>query len=365
MMRGLVWWVLIAGVGAGCEESSSTTVQTEMNADAATIDAEPTVDMMSTTDMNPAVDELDAAPSPADGAAQGTDATSPDDARVPSAMDATPMADDATPPAPDGAPPVPDAAAPMPDAAAPMPDAAAPMPDAGQGDPCDNRLACLNFEGVGLGVPEVPGWNVVSPNCSGEGRITIEDDRPHGGERVMHVTGPGGYCNHVFLALEAPLELEEESLHVRFYMRVARPLGLGHITFLAMHDAQTDRELRMGGQSEILMWNREIDDATLPELSPTGIDLSFAPQSNQWHCVEFAVDGPAGTLQTWVDGDLIPGLVVDGEPTADIDGQWHRRPDWHPTLEDFRIGWESYGGDPADVWFDDIVVDTAPIGCLP
>ena len=369
MKRVFIAALAALGLCLGCGDPS-TGDEPRPEADALVQDAAGDTAVTPISDAGLGMSDIAVPPSPSDGAAPdatsgvGRDGGSLTDAAPPTGTDATPPAPDAASPPLDAAPPSPDAAPPSPDAAPPPIDAAPPAPDAAI-DPCDDRVACLGFEGLGLGAAEVPGWAVVSPNCSGEGRITIEDNRPHRGERVMHVTGPGGYCNHVFLALQAPLELDDEPLHVRFYMRVARPLGFGHITFLAMHDAQTERDLRMGGQSQILMWNREIDDATLPELSPTGIDLSFAPVSNQWHCVEFAVDGPAGELRTWVDGNLIEGLVVDAEPTADIDRQWHRRADWRPALEDLRIGWESYGGDPADVWFDDIAVGTAPIGCLP
>lgn len=346
-------WALLGtliGTCLGCGDSTSASDRTaEM--DTGRNDAMVSPEMGPITDASRGSADVSVAP--------------PADARV-SMMDAdsAPLADAAVEPSDDAMAPVLDASSAVPDAGPVAVDAAPIAPDAAV-DPCADSIACLDFEGAALGAPQIAGWEVVTPNCSGEGRITIEDDRPHRGERVMHVTGPGGYCNHVFLGLQTPLNLAGDPVYVRFYMRVARPLGFGHITFLTMHDAQTDRALRMGGQSEILMWNREIDDATLPELSPTGIDLSFAPVSNQWHCIEFMVDGPAGALQTWVDGGGVPGLVVDADPTHDIDGQWHRRPDWRPVLENIRIGWESYGGDAADVWFDDIAIATTPIGCLP
>jgi hypothetical protein len=124
-----------------------------------------------------------------------------------------------------------------------------------------------------------------------------------------------------------------------------------------------NRDLRMGGQSEILMWNREIDDATLPELSPNGIALSVAPEAESWTCIEFEVDS-AGTLKTWVDGSLVEGLVIDEEATTDVDSQWFRSP-WTPQLTDARFGWESYGSVSAALLFDDIALSAEPIGCMP
>jgi hypothetical protein len=81
-----------------------------------------------------------------------------------------------------------------------------------------------------------------------------------------------------------------------------------------------------------------------------------------WTCIEFEVDR-AGGLQTWVDGALIEGLVIDGSSTPDVDSQWLRTP-WSPQLSDVRIGWESYGGEDAALSFDDVAISAEPIGCL-
>jgi hypothetical protein len=130
-----------------------------------------------------------------------------------------------------------------------------------------------------------------------------------------------------------------------------------------MRDKSQGRDLRMGGQNQIVMWNRETDDATLPELSPAGTSKSQMPAANQWHCMEFQMDGASGRLTTWMNGALVPGLVADGVPTPDVDGQWARQSSWRPVPEDFRIGWESYGGDARTLWFDDVAMGSQRIGC--
>ena len=119
----------------------------------------------------------------------------------------------------------------------------------------------------------------------------------------------------------------------------------------------------MGGQSQILMWNRETDDATLPELSPTGISMSVQPSPSTWICIEFSFDETAGLLETWVDGQSVPGLIVDATATHDVDAQWHRMGAWRPNLVNVRFGWESYGSRPAALWFDDIAMASSRIGC--
>jgi hypothetical protein len=74
------------------------------------------------------------------------------------------------------------------------------------------------------------------------------------------------------------------------------------------------------------------------------------------------VDGPAGQTRTWVNGSEVAGLRDDGVPTQDVDAQWLGRA-WHPTLTDFRLGWESYSTGDDTLWFDDIALGRTRIGC--
>lgn len=209
------------------------------------------------------------------------------------------------------------------------------------------------------------GWELATRDCMGTGSVEVDSTQAHSGSRSVRVSGGGGYCNHVFFRPTSATWSPEDPLYARFYVRFEKPLTQSHVTFLAMHDEQEMKDLRMGGQSEILMWNRESDDATLPELSPTGIATSVKPPIGQWLCVELAVDGAAAQLQTWLDGEPVAGLIVEGEPTPDIDAQWQRKPDWRPMLSDIRFGWESYGSDENTLWFDDIALSSSRIGCDP
>jgi hypothetical protein len=90
--------------------------------------------------------------------------------------------------------------------------------------------------------------------------------------------------------------------------------------------------------------------------------MSVKPPVDEWLCIAFTVDGPAGTLHTWVDGALVEGLVIDGVGTPDVDNQWLNMA-WHPELVDARFGWESYGGVPMTLWYDDIALSPDPLPC--
>ncbi len=202
----------------------------------------------------------------------------------------------------------------------------------------------------------------MTPDCSGTGAIAVDDSQAHSGTRSLLVTGAAGYCNHVFFGTSVVEQLTG-AVWARFYVRLATPLDADHATFLAMRDANGDDDLRMGGQDSVLMWNRQSDDATLPEMSPAGTALSLAPSPLAWHCVELSVSAAGPTLQTWVDGAAVTGLVVGSGSSPDADGEWVRDASWAPRLVDARFGWESYAGESETLWFDDIAIGPSRIGC--
>jgi hypothetical protein len=231
-------------------------------------------------------------------------------------------------------------------------------------DDCADLPLCDDFESAAPGDPPDPSiWQVVSPDCSGTGKLAVADDQAHSGARSLRVDGGGGYCDHVFIAHAAALESLPPVWYARFYIRLDAALGDGHVTFVSMTDTADGGPLRIGGQAKILMWNRASDDATLPVLSPMGIALSVPLPAQQWSCLEFMVDETAAELRTWVDGTEVAGLHVDGAPTPEVDQQWHNKPGWKPTLTDFKLGWESYAGQPMILHFDDVALSAAPIGC--
>lgn len=230
---------------------------------------------------------------------------------------------------------------------------------------CTGLPLCDDFEGATAGsAPDAAKWTVAFPNCKGTGTVAVDGSKGHSGSKSVKVSGKGGYCNHVFIGNSAAIGAVGKVVYARFFVQLETALGGGHTTFLAMKDTNDagGKDLRMGGQSEILMYNRESDDATLPSLSPAGIAKSVKLPPNKWSCVEFMVDQGAGLLQTWVDGTAVEGLQVDAKPTPDVDQQWLNK-SWKPSLTDFRLGWESYAGQDMNLWFDDVAIGPQRIGC--
>jgi hypothetical protein len=231
--------------------------------------------------------------------------------------------------------------------------------------PCSSLPLCDGFESVPAGgPPNAALWSISQPDCSGAGTLTVDATQAHSGKQSVKVNGGGGYCDHIFISNASAIAALGPQVYTRVFVRLGAPLGAGHVTFAAMKDgADKGGDVRMGGQDMVLMYNRQSDDATLPVMSPTGTGESVALAADTWTCIESHFDETVGTIDTWVDGKEIAGLVENGTPVADVSTQWLSVAGWKPLLSDFRLGWESYSGQTMTLWFDDVALAAHRIGC--
>ncbi|KAL2163758.1 hypothetical protein VTH06DRAFT_5817 [Thermothelomyces fergusii] len=203
-------------------------------------------------------------------------------------------------------------------------------------------------------------WPTYAPDCNQGGRVSLDTSTAHSGRNSIRVDGAGGYCGHIFFGTN---QVPSGDLYVRVYLKASNALTDSHVTFITMPDpAQgTNKHLRIGGQSKILMYNRESDDATLPELSPQGIATSASLPTNSWQCFEYHV-GTDGTIETWLNDQLISGLTYGPGISNPNAGAWSRS-SIKPRPSGVYFGWESYGGDTNTFWYDDIVISSSRVGC--
>ena len=121
-----------------------------------------------------------------------------------------------------------------------------------------------------------------------------------------------------------------------------------------------NNEIRVGEIKGALGTNQVPSD----DIAPRNDKWRKGPQisANKWTCVEVAMygDTPYDQLYMWVDGTLVHSI------TSDADWQNNKQPaNWlRDKFNYIEFGFQSYTGQQtADVWMDDIVVATAPIGC--
>lgn len=204
-------------------------------------------------------------------------------------------------------------------------------------------------------------WPTYALDCSQGGKVSLDSTTAHSGTNSVRVDGAGGYCGHIFFGTT---KVPSGDVYVRTYLKASKALTDSHVSFITMPDsAQGDKKhLRIGGQSKILMYNRETDDATLPDLSPQGIAASTALPTGSWQCFEYHL-GADGSVETWLNNATVAGITASKTGAANPNaGQWTRST-IVPKITAVYFGWESYGGDTNTFWYDDIVVSSTRVGC--
>ena len=122
----------------------------------------------------------------------------------------------------------------------------------------------------------------------------------------------------------------------------------------------SNKHLRVSGQMEIIEYNRESDDATLPDLSPNGVASSVGLPTDTWECFEYHL-GSDGTIETWLNGKEVPGLTVGPGITNSNANGWGSS--YKPKIQGVYFGWESYSGTTDTFWYDDVAIASTRIGC--
>jgi hypothetical protein len=148
-----------------------------------------------------------------------------------------------------------------------------------------------------------------------------------------------------------------------FSSKAKTALTADHVSFITMPDSAqaAGKHLRIGGQDSILMYNRESDDATLPDLSPQGVATSVALPTGTWQCFEYHL-GTDGSIATWLQGTPIAGLT-EGPGVTNANANGWTKSSIKPKITAVYFGWESYGGGVNTFWYDDIVISGSRVGC--
>lgn len=216
--------------------------------------------------------------------------------------------------------------------------------------PRDGLTLCETFEAQAAGAAQAkPPW---APAVNGDGQVSIDDTIAHGGARSLKVHGSGF---STFLVLSgAPLPSATGRLHVRWFMRMAEAMTGGHNTFLVADTAAAPgagNAFRLGEMNAMLMYTVSGDThgALANQNYYTDQLPGAALQPLTWACLEIALDQAKPEIQVWLDGQEI--------------GDLHHT-DWALDRYDtLRFGFEKYAGPAGDVWYDDIAIGTAPLGC--
>ncbi len=221
--------------------------------------------------------------------------------------------------------------------------------------PCSPRpglLFCDTFEADAPGAPPAP-WTT---SINGSGTVTIDGNSPaRSGTKSVHIQdGTNDYDTLLALHDAAILPSVTGRFYLRFYIRLAAPMTMGHNSFVLgdlyaspgsgnslrfSEDNQMIAESIMGDAQGAMSNNNYYNDGK--------IGVAFA--AGEWTCVELLLDHAAPEIDVWVGDVEVPGL----HSTA-----------WKIDAYDYlRFGFEKYAGPASEIWYDDIAVGTQKIGC--
>jgi hypothetical protein len=219
-------------------------------------------------------------------------------------------------------------------------------------NPCAARtglLFCDDFEkaGMTLAAPWTTQFN-------GSGTVTVDGTTPaHSGTKSVHVYGNGFQTLFVFHQTST-LPAPSGRFYFRAYMRLGAAMTAGHNTFIVGDLAASPgggNALRIGEQNAMLMYtvmgdaHGALSNQNYYNDGKPGV--VFPPGS--WSCLEVLLDHGAPEIDVWVDGTEVPDL--------------HHTDFAVDAYDSLRFGFESYAGPASDVWYDDIAIGTARIGC--
>jgi hypothetical protein len=204
--------------------------------------------------------------------------------------------------------------------------------------------------------------NTVDGPVEGGGLLVgVDTSQHHGGKNSVRVVG-GDSCGYYFVDTSAFSALGNQ-LYARFWVMFSSGPTQGHNGFLAMSTTGGDH-FRLGFQDGVVAWNAQKSDATLPDMDPQGTGQSVSPAAMTWTCLELHIDETTGYLEVWQDGGSSPvaGLSWSGQSVQGVNDQWAHGAPSPPVPTDFGLGWLGLNNQET-VWFDDVALATARIGC--
>jgi hypothetical protein len=194
-------------------------------------------------------------------------------------------------------------------------------------------------------------WTVLGVEgrqAPGPTTAVLDRSRAHGGAASLHV-------HDGFIETAPPAT----AFYGRAWVWFGADPGPGHwMAWVAVGPGGAQgTEVRYGGHYDILQANYfGNDDEVISDpkgyCAPT-CDDGVAVPVGAWSCVE--VYFGADEIRFWLDGTEISTLHVTRWP--------NRAPPWSPAYDRVRLGFHDFQGPAVDVWYDDVALGAARIGC--
>jgi polyisoprenoid-binding protein YceI len=203
-------------------------------------------------------------------------------------------------------------------------------------------------------------WVFNGNNSQSSGNYALIDNtKSYSGSNSIHFRG-GQNPAQIVRTLPSGMQ----RLHMRAYVNMSKVMGNeagdNHEHIMGIKKtADANNEVRVGQIKGVLGTNESVFDNIAPKQSQwwSGQQLT----ANKWYCVETAyyADTSYDELYFWVDGKLVHSVTSGND--------WNNGAAPANWLSDkftyAMFGFHSFSSNTADVWMDDIVLSTQPIGC--
>ncbi len=204
------------------------------------------------------------------------------------------------------------------------------------------------------------GYIYNTSNTAGSSNYAVIDDSTaHTGSHSIHFRGSE-------TQIVRALPDNTQRLYMRAYVKLSEQMGGGLNNYAyenIMGVKQTQdayNEVRIGQIQGVLGTNYASSGNIAPTWDHWNSD-SKALEPDTWYCVETGLYGDTdyNELHLWVDGELVHSITAPED--------WANGPlpaNWLSDKFNYvMFGYQNLSASASDVWMDDIVVATAPIGC--
>lgn len=254
------------------------------------------------------------------------------------------------------------------------------------GPPADSILIEDGFEGASAeGPPDGTKWAAYPQGQESLGPI-VDGQEAYRGSHAARVQSTSSGLGAFLVPASGPLggeAVQDNAFYVRVFMRWEKETSMisGHSGFLvgAASRDNSGTEVRLGisskgpgsvprldlnlqnpsdGGGETTRYSNGFTDGGNPNDFP---EVGFQFSAATWYCVEalFYGDPAASEFRVWIDGTEVEAMHVtdfSGNPSSP-------RTMWAPSYQYIKIGAQDYDANLGQIWYDEVVVATAPIGC--
>ncbi len=207
------------------------------------------------------------------------------------------------------------------------------------------------------------GYNLNGSNVStGSNYALVDSSKAYTGTKSIHFKGS-------MTQILRPLPSGVTRLYMRAYVNMGKQMGSqpgdNHEHIMGVKATQDANDEIRVGQIKGVLGTNVVGTIGSDNIAPTQASWGKGPiiSANQWHCVETAMlsDTSYDELRMWVDGALVHSITSGADwNNGALIANW-----MEGKFKFAEFGFHSFSSNTTDIWMDDIVVSTQPIGCGP